>query len=712
MLCPTCNSDNQPGMRFCGMCGSSLAPQARGRERRRVSVVFIDLAGFSSLTQDFDPERLRDLADEILTVIAGVVEEYDGFVDSFRGDGLIALFGAPRSHPDDPQRAVLAAAAGLKAIRTIGASRGFPLSGRAGVNTGVVIAGSVGSGRVRDYTVMGSAVNLAARLEEAATIGEVWVGPETFEATRHVFHYTPTQTLTLRGFPDVAQAYRYIPEDEARQRDPYGSLAFVGRTSELAELWRNYRDVVDRSSPRRLWLVGEAGLGKSRLLEEFAAQVKAGEDATIVWYRDQAGPDNERSKFMPLALQLFPITLGEDQQVARNKIEEALSKLAPGDAGLSRTILGSLHFIERRARPRLDESVGKHKRRPQTHVAEAWSRLLLETARRQGKANGAIVMLIDSRSPDHDLALLCDQLLQSGRPVLLVQTRRHVEASDDDTLMLSPLDVDESLALLEQLANPLLEVATRSLVNQVGGIPAYILELGRALSITPTGSFSGSLASLLQARLDMLDPGARQLLAHAAVTGERCWSGLLEQLADGSASELASILVNENLLIEANASVVAGASEYRFQSELLRNAVLRMVPFSDRPALHQRIATWLEEHGPFELSALIGYHFEQAGSPEAAYPHYLAAADTAAARGQYREARELFEHLLCLPLPPELLAQGSLAYAQAALTKSDGAVAREQLVAADQWLIRCDEESAEAFRRVHSQLCREVEALV
>src|SRR5690606_21500690 len=114
LTCTTCGNHNPEGNRYCGMCGSPLARQLTGRERRRVSVVFVDLVAFSSMTRGLDPEEVRDLADRVLTAVAGVIEDFDGYVDSFKGDGLIALFGAPHSHPDDPQRAVLAAAKALE----------------------------------------------------------------------------------------------------------------------------------------------------------------------------------------------------------------------------------------------------------------------------------------------------------------------------------------------------------------------------------------------------------------------------------------------------------------------------------------------------------------------------------------------------------------------------------------------------------------------
>ena len=710
MNCTACNSPNPEGMRFCGMCGAPLTPQLMGRERRRVSIVFIDLAGFSSLTQGFDPERLRDLADEVLTVIAGIIEDYDGYVDAFRGDGLIALFGAPHSHPDDAQRAVLAAAAGLKAIESIGRSKGHPLQGRAGVNTGVVIAGSVGSGRVKEYTVMGSAVNLAARLEEAATNGEVWVGPETFEATRHVLHYEPSPPLNLRGFPDVTQAYRFIDSIHPRHTDPYAHLTFTGRQHELAELWRLYHQAKETQTPHNLWLVGEAGIGKTRLLEEFLDALAENEAVRIVRLDDPAVPEQNSNSWMQLATEVFDLAPTEERSLKVEKVLMYLQELFPDEEeSWRKTILGSLQLIERRRRPRSDNLAGKHKRRPPTQIAVAWSKLLLNLVQdAQGQPTKVLVVAVDSRTEDKAVNTLLAQLMKSNHAVLILRTSRWRDLPKGvDALPIAPLSLDESLTLLKQIANPLLELATRSLVTQVGGIPAYILELGRALSITPTGSFSGSLASLLQARLDMLEPSPRQLLAQAALVGEHCWGGLLKDLADVQGQESLEQLVQENLLIAEATSGIAGEIEYRFQSELLRTAVLRMVPFSDRPPLHQRIASWLEQHAPLSLSTLIGYHFEQAGYQEAAYPHYLAGADLAVSSGEFEQAFRLYEHLLGLNLEPELLVQGGLAYAQAALSCGDKERAVGQLVVVESWLEQYEVENVQDFKNIHAQLTQE-----
>jgi class 3 adenylate cyclase len=528
--CPNCAADNPATMRFCGMCGAPLSETPARRERRRVTTVFIDLAGFSTLTRDFDPEKLRDLADDILTVVAGIIEEYDGYIDAFQGDGLIALFGAPNSHPNDPERAVLAAAEGLRAVEAIGQSKGYPLKGRAGVNTGLVIAGNLGAGKIKDYTVMGSAVNLAARLEAAATPGEVWVGPETYRATRHSLRYLPSPVLSLAGFPDITQVQRFV--QEARQRDPYAHLSFVGREAELAALWRALDDARTRPSAQELWVVGEAGSGKTRLVREFSEAVEAQGAARPLWLEldHGGGPGAGRLQVLP---------------------------------GLS----GSQDLLQ--------------------ELSSAAQPLLLIAE--QGPQNSTLEPLI---------AVL------KGAPVqlLLLRLSRRAPLAPASVLSLPPLGTDACLHILGELVDPALQLVTTALVGETGGNPAYTIELGRTLSNARTGAFSGSLTSLLQARLDMLPPPQRHLLAQLALVGERSWLGLAAQLAESSGADVGALLAEDFLLQEVDSSL-PGETGLRFRSELLRRAALLMVPLSERPSLHRRVAGWLEAHISGDLAS-------------------------------------------------------------------------------------------------------------
>ncbi len=688
-------------MRYCGHCGSPLQTHSLTRERRNVSVVFVDLSGFSSLTREFDPEQLRDLADEVLTVVAGVIEDYDGYVDAFQGDGLIALFGAPHSHPDDPERAVKAAAAALRAIENVGRTKGFTLKGRAGVNTGVVIAGAIGSGRVRDYTVMGSAVNLAARLESAAVPGQVFVGPETLKATRHCMTYETVSPVSLQGFPNITEVYKLLALSEEKEDDPYSKLSFVGRESLLQDLKGSFEEVLQSRKSRTVWLTGDAGIGKTRLAREFLKVINE-PDIKWVWLEEQSLDTS--AMWRQLVKQVFDL---EDED-SRNWLQELRAQLdiyLPGEPRWQNYILGSVGLAQSKPWRRLE-------RRGVDRTFLAW-RDFLKSLSRKGKAHPCIVLVIEHSSQGSSFGQFLDLLQSEDAPLFVLRTSRSASNSEASLeLELPPLSLEESRALIDQLANPILKVATNSLVFQVGGVPANILELGRALSITPQSSFSGSLASLLQARLDMLSKGARQLLAYAALTGERSWEGLVLSLADTQGATVLAEVMESELLVKEASSDIEGENEYRFQSELLRRAVLRMIPFSERPLLHLKIATWLETHAPLGLSALIGFHFKEGKSQEAAYPHYLSAADLAVSEQDIKQAYVYFEECLKLELSGSLLAEAALAFAQAALSYEDFDKALTQLNLADEWIELSQADKRAELREVHLQLYDELNQMM
>jgi class 3 adenylate cyclase len=690
-------------MRFCGMCGRPLDAAAPGRERRRVSVVFVDLAAFSDLTRDQDPEELRDLADEVLTVVAGVIEEYDGYVDAFRGDGLVALFGAPHSHPDDPERAVRAAAASLAAIESVGASRGMALHGRAGVNTGVVIAGSIGSGRVRDYTVMGSAVNLAARLEAAARPGEVWVGPETFRAVRHRLTFEVSEELDLDGFPDVRRAYRLLPGGDPRSSDPYAQLAFVGRGEELARLRAARDEVLAAGRARQLWVAGDVGSGKSRLIREAFRcgpdhRPLAGDDA-VTWLRAPVGGE---LPWTQLAAAVFGIHEAAQSPASRQRIEAALAELLPGEPRWGRAILASLDMVEVRPWRRLD-------RRAIDRASLAWRDLITARARR-GPGVWLLVVDDDPRSPALDSFLA--MLTEAEAPILVVRAARPRDVpADAARLDIAPLSSEESLVLVRQLVDPPMERAASSLTSQLGGVPAHLIELGRALSLQEEGAVSVSLAGLLQARLDRLEPPARTLLAHASLTGERVWDGLLRDLAPDRPGRTIEALVRDKLLVPEPGSSLPGHREYRFQSELLRRAVMRMVPLDERRAVHVRIASWLEANAPLAVSETIGQQFVRGGAPEAAYAHWMTAAEHAEQDGDPARSDALFERALELEVGSELLAQAALAWAQTALDRRDTDTARTALERAEPFIGSCGHDACARLRAVGNRLAAELRAL-
>jgi class 3 adenylate cyclase len=698
MRCGNCGTSNATGMRFCGMCGRPLAPSSGERERRRVSVVFVDLMGFSTLTRDLDPEELRDLADEVLTVVAGVVEDYDGYVDAFRGDGLIAVFGAPHSHPDDPVRAVVVASTSLRAIEEIGRERGLDLRGRAGVGTGMVIAGSVGSGRVREYTVMGSTVNLSSRLEAAAGPGQVWVSEETYQASRHRLAFERIDGVTLPGFPTVTTAYRYVA-DRQRDHDPYARLPFVGRQRELARLETLLDDVHEAGRARLVWLVGEAGSGKTRLLREFEGRLTL-RKAEAIWVTSNA---TQSFSWTALAEALFDLDPADDQRRRYARVQRALEEILPGDGRWHRLILGSLDLAPGITWNRLE-------RRSIDRTMLAWRDLVVAMATRRRDVE-ALVVMVECERAETALEQFVALLAKADAPLLVLRpTRGRDLAVDAERLALEPLSVAESLELLDGVTDPAFRVAAHALVEQVGGVPASIFELAHALAATPDSHVSASLLSLLQARLDALDPSARRLLAVAALVGDRCWEGLLRTTMADAVHHLAT-LRRADVLVQEATSTMPGEVEYRFRSELLRRAVLQMTPFSERPMLHLRIATWLEQHASLAFAELAGEHFERGGAPDAAYAHFLAAADEAELEEDVAAADRLYGRLLALEVGADLRAEAALAYAQAALRRGDGALARTQLDVAAAAIAACQSDRRSHLGGAHARLADDVATL-
>jgi predicted ATPase len=373
----------------------------------------------------------------------------------------------------------------------------------------------------------------------------------------------------------------------------------------------------------------------------------------------------------------------------------------PGEPRWHQLILESLDLAQRSTWTRIE-------RRSIDRTNLAWRDLLVALTRRgpgtEHEQVRPLVLVVENEPSDPASREFLALAAAAEAPMLILRTSRRHAVDHPTAVHLPALTPDESLRLLGEVAGPTLRTAAAGLVEQVGGVPAFVLELGRALSVASLDSFPGSLASLLQARLDMIDAPHRRLLAHAAFAGEVVWEGLLRELAGPTVSGDVEVLLREKMLVGQTTSSIPDELEYRFQSEFLRNGLLRMIPFSERPVLHLRIAAWLERNAPLTFSAMTAEHFALGGAPDAAYAHYLAAADLATAQDDSARAFDLFERLLGLPIPPELLAEGSLALIQAALSLGAAERARAAFEQAEGYLERCAPEARRDLGRVLEQL--------
>jgi len=565
LVCPSCRHENREGAKFCEECGFAfaVAPARAQEQRKTVTVLFCDLTGSTALGETLDPERLRALLARYFERMKGIVERHGGSVEKFIGDAVMAVFGVPLVHEDDALRAV------RSAVEMRDALPGLGLEGRIGVMTGEVVAGT------EERLATGDAVNVAARLEQAAQPGEVLIGQPTLALVRDAAEVEPVEPLALKGKAEPVPAYRLLNVRDAPERRH--EARFVGRERELAlvgEAWERVR------SERRCELVtviGDAGVGKSRL----AAELLASLEATVV--RGRCLPYGEGITYWPVVEVLKQLDLLPSDEAAAVAI---------------RSLLG-----ETEAATSAEE------------IAWAFRKTLEQAA-----AERPLVVVFDDiqwgEETFHDL-IEHVALLSSDASILLLCIARpelsELHPAWPVTLRLEPLgdkDVEELIA--ERILGELRAKITRA----AGGNPLFIEEM-LAMAEEEEGEVvvPPTLQALLAARLDQLETAERSVLERGAIEGEIFHRGAVQALAadETQVTPRLAALVRKQL-IRPDRALLAGEDGFRFRHLLLRDAAYDALPKAVRADLHQRFASWLEEHATelVELDELLGYHLEQA----------------------------------------------------------------------------------------------------
>ena len=550
-----------------------------------MTVLFCDVEGSTSLGESVDPEALRELLARYFDRLSEIIEKHGGTVEKFVGDAVMAVFGVPVVHEDDALRALRAAAEILEVLPELG------LRARIGVNSGEVVTGT------EERLATGDAVNVAARLEQAAPAGGVLLGAATALLARGAVDLEPVPPLELKGKSAPVEAYLLTAVHEATPRRL--DTAMVGRERELRALRAAFARVVDERACHLFTVLGVAGIGKSRLVAEFLAGV----DARILQGRCLSYGDG---------ITYWPVV----------EILKQLGSL-PSEhaAGASlRSLLG-----ESDAATSADE------------IAWAFRKLLEEEARK-----GPVICVLDDlhwgeetllELVEHIAFLSRDSLILVvclARPELLDRRAGwgagHANAT---TVVLEPLDEAEANELLDALGG--MERGLRKrIADAADGNPLYLEEMVALVreSGEPEIAVPPTIQALLAARLDQLDPAERTVLERAAVEGRVFHRSAVQALLDDGAQLSTSLvsLLREDL-VRPEPTGIPGDEAYRFRHLLLRDAAYDAMPKAVRAELHERYAAWCEEHRPYlvELDDVVGHHLEQAsrykselGKPDAA----------------------------------------------------------------------------------------------
>ncbi len=612
--CPACGHENPPETNFCPECGTRLAPAPPSRaERKVVTVLFADLVGFTARAEQLDPEDVRSVLAPYHARLRTELERFGGTVEKFIGDAVMALFGAPTAHEDDPERAVRAALA----IRDWARNEG-DIQVRIGANTGEALIDLGASAAAGEGMAAGDVVNTAARLQSAAAVNGVLVGEATYRATADVVDYREAGPIEAKGKVEPVPAWEAL-EPRARVGTEAVSTRtqLVGRRREVDQLVDAFERARQEPATLLVTLVGVPGIGKSRLVAELLSHVEAIPEPCY-WRHGRSLPYGEGVTFWALAEMVKAqagILESDPAAEVERKLREAVERTVPES---------ERRWVETKLRP-LVGLAGAGELGERAEAFSAWRRFFETLA----EHSPLVLVFEDLHWAGDELLDFVDELPDWVEDVpLLVLCTTRPELLDRrpgwgggkrnaTTISLGPLDATETAQLIGALLErSVLPAETQSeLLARSGGNPLYAEQFARMLS--ERGDVGDELPATVQgiiaARIDLLADDEKRLLQDAAVVGKVFWTG---SLAAMSGSEPADVeqrlrsLGRKEFVRRERRSSVDGQAEHAFNHVLVRDVAYAQIPRTQRADRHRRAADWIESLGRAEDQAeLLAHHY-------------------------------------------------------------------------------------------------------
>lgn len=681
--CPACGADADPGARFCAACGAPLSSVARA-DRRVITVLFADLMGFTQLSERLDAEEVQTFVSGCLDPMAEAVAAWGGYVDKFIGDCVMALFGAPVAYENEPERAVRAALDMHEAIENlrlpvvdrVTAGTGYRPLLRIGIATGPVVTGVFSGGGAHSYTAVGDAVNVASRIQGLCDPGAVLVDDATHRLTRHLFEFGDDHVVKVKGRVEPVRTHYVVAlrEERGRARGLEGRRApMIGRGRELTALRERWSRAAAGETSIVL-LLGSAGIGKSRLVEELIRTEDIEDHG-----HGRSYPYARRSPWEPVG-ELLRSMHGIDFDVPR---AEAVDRIVGADeATLLRDSVGAALGMPI-ADTRVLSSLGPAER--VGIMREALAHHLL------GGSEPRLLVLDDLHWADHATLEFLECLVgapREGHTLLLLLSRHSLSGEEGlarliaacpDVMELEPLTETQSREMLDRLLEPhdvpdglLDRISARS-----SGNPLFLEEFTRKLLEEGTlreesgvvrslgdhhlVDIPSSVESLLSTRIDGLDAEAKRVLQYAAIVGRRFWAGVIaDALARRPVDRELTTLEHGALVRPEPESAVEGDRQFVFEHLLMQEVAYGGLLRGLRTDLHGAVAEWLEERlgtATGEHDDWIAFHHERSQSPERAVPYLERAAETARDRGALADSAELLGRALDMTEDPEVQAR-------------------------------------------------------
>ena len=649
LTCARCGQENPDGAKFCNACGSPLAePAATGEERRIVSVLFVDLVGFTGQAEKLDPEDVRAILTPYYERVREELHRHGGTVEKFIGDAVMGVFGAPTAYGDDPERAVRAAFA----VRDWAEQDGLEV--RIAVNTGEAIVELDARPGHGEAMVAGDVVNTAARLQSAAPVGAVLVGEETYAATRNAVEYRPAQPVLAKGKTAPVRAWLALRATSQAGERRMAAVPMIGRNRELSVLTGIWERVTEEGRAQFVTVFGPAGIGKSRIALELS-QLVAARGARVIRGRSTPyGASSPYSAFAQQVKQVSSVFDSDDPDEAREKLSSAFADLA-GPAAAEEHV------------PQLEVLLGLAGERD---VADRETLFFSARVFVESLALGGPTLLLyeDIHWADSSQLDLLENLASRVRdvPVLFVALARPELLTERSTwggglpaytaLPLDPLTEAASRELARKLlAESAASDGAAAVAETAEGNPLFIEELAASIAEESTsGVLPTNVRALIAARLDALPSDERSVLIDASVVGRVFWRGALARMAArDDLSKLLGLLEERDLVRREAVSRIQGDQQFAFKHALIQEVAYLRLPRAERRARHAAVAAYLDEttRDAGQSNEALAHHWREAGENQRAVDCLIIAADQAGRGWAKRHALTLYS--AALELLPE-----------------------------------------------------------
>ncbi len=621
--CQKCGFENPPGMRFCGNCGTGLESQASSAEERKlVTILFADVVGSTKLAGAVDPEQLRERMARFFSVAREEIERYGGTLEKFIGDAVMAVFGLPVIHEDDPERDARAAVAVRTRLHSDVVAGLLP-EFRIGIDAGEVVANPRATEK-GEFLVTGAVVNLAARLQQHAEPGQILIGERAMLALRPLAQLRAVPALAVKGVDSPLPAWEVVDVNPPRERE-LRATPFIGRQEELELLTGHLRRMMREGRGHVLTILGPAGVGKTRLAREFRLRA-----TTVRILSGRAVPYGTGVPFWALGEAIreqCEILFGDPIEVARQKVQTAAEELDASDA------VPALLSVLGLGGERIDLT---------REALFAGMRTFFEALAQRSP----VLLILEDLHLAEDVTLdfieqaadwirnTSSLLLVLARPELLERRTSWMGGKRSaTTLVLDPLRGEESRELATAILGgwaapaPLLE----SVLERAEGNPLFVEEMLRALiergvlvPQTDRWTLAVPMAQILipdtvhavvAARVDALPQTEKQLLQTAAVQGKDFWLGGVHFVIEHDhVEETIRTLVDKELLIRKRRSMLVGEEEFTFRHILIRDVAYASIPKTQRWPKHVQVARWMEQSAGTrraEWADIIAHHWMQ-----------------------------------------------------------------------------------------------------